>query len=108
VAKTNALTPDEVIGIFLEREYKVFMIGFLPGFPYMGSVAPDISTPRRQTPRTRVPAGSIGIAGDQTGIYPVDSPGGWQIIGRTSVTMFDPSSDPPARLRAGDRVRFVK
>jgi len=107
VAEISGLPPDEVIEIFLEREYRVFMIGFLPGFPYMGSVAPEISTPRRQTPRTRVPGGSIGIAGDQTGIYPVESPGGWQLIGRTGMSMFDPSSDPPALLRAGDRVRFV-
>jgi inhibitor of KinA len=82
------------------------MLGFLPGFPYLGTVEERISMPRRATPRPRVAAGSVAIAGRQTGIYPFDSPGGWQIIGRTPVVLFDPRRDPPALLSAGQRVRF--
>jgi inhibitor of KinA len=84
------------------------MIGFAPGFPYLGGLDPAIACPRRETPRTHVPAGSVGIGGSQTGIYPVESPGGWQLIGRTDVVLFDPSSDPPGVLAPGDRVRFVE
>jgi KipI family sensor histidine kinase inhibitor len=87
--------------------YRVFMLGFLPGFPYMAPVEPSIAAPRRSTPRISVPAGSVGIAGQQTGIYPSDSPGGWQIIGRTPLTLFDPDRDPPALFAPGDVVRFV-
>ena len=87
--------------------YRVFMLGFLPGFPYLGTVDPSIGAPRHPVPRTRVPAGSVGIAGRQTGIYPIESPGGWQIIGRTSVRMFDSLRTPPALLQPGDSVRFV-
>src|SRR5688572_27042574 len=83
------------------------MLGFLPGYPYMASVDPSIAAPRRSTPRISVPAGSVGIAGQQTGIYPSDSPGGWQIIGRTPLTLFDPDRDPPALFAPGDVVRFV-
>src|SRR5215218_3793110 len=96
----------EVVASHAEREYRVFMLGFLPGFPYMGTVEERIAMPRRATPRPRVPAGSVGIAGRQTGIYPFDSPGGWQIIGRTPVVLFDPRRDPPALLSPGERVRF--
>jgi KipI family sensor histidine kinase inhibitor len=87
--------------------YRVCMIGFLPGFPYMAAVDATIAAPRHATPRLTVPAGSVAIAGRQTGIYPVGSPGGWQIVGRTPVRLFDPSRTPPARLVPGTRVRFV-
>lgn len=108
VARRAGLSETEVIGIFLSREYRVFMIGFLPGFAYMGEVDERIATPRRETPRLSVPAGSVGIAGTQTGIYPLESPGGWQIIGRTRLTLFDPDADEPYLFRPGDRVRFVR
>jgi KipI family sensor histidine kinase inhibitor len=83
------------------------MLGFMPGFPYLGPVDPAIQVPRLSTPRAKVPAGSIGLAGAQTGIYPRESPGGWQIVGRTAEWLFDASRDIPARLAPGDRVRFV-
>ena len=108
VADKNNLTPDKVIEIFLSSTYRVFMLGFLPGFPYMGEVDDRIATPRRETPRTRVAKGSVGIAGKQTGIYPLESPGGWQIIGRTSVELFNAQKDEPTLVRAGDMVKFVK
>jgi len=84
------------------------MLGFLPGFPYMGEVDERIAGPRKQTPRVKIIKGSVGIAGKQTGIYPLESPGGWQIIGRTEMKMFDPSSERPCRLDPGDKVRFVR
>ena len=99
---------DEIIGIFVSRTYRVYMLGFLPGFAYMGEVDERIAAPRLSTPRTRVPKGSVGIAGKQSGIYPLDSPGGWNIIGRTDLTMFDPDRAEPCLLRAGDGVRFVR
>jgi KipI family sensor histidine kinase inhibitor len=86
--------------------YRVFMIGFLPGFPYMGIVDPQIALPRLQKPRTRVPAGSVGIAGEQTGIYPVDSPGGWNIIGRTPLQLFNAEKESTVFFQPGDRVKF--
>ncbi|MBF8300090.1 MAG: hypothetical protein HW394_460, partial [Acidobacteria bacterium] len=107
VAAFAGCSPEAVIERHAARAYRVFMLGFLPGFAYMGSVDETIAAPRRATPRLRVPAGSVGIAGRETGIYPRDSPGGWQIIGRTSVSMFDAGSTPPALLAPGDRVRFV-
>ncbi|MEZ5306810.1 MAG: 5-oxoprolinase subunit PxpB [Pyrinomonadaceae bacterium] len=107
VSEYAGVSTDEVIAIFTESVYSVFMIGFLPGFAYMGTVDSRIAAPRLETPRINVPAGSIGIAGKQTGIYPFDSPGGWRIIGRTAVKMFDPSSIGPSTLRQGDLVRFV-
>lgn len=87
--------------------YRVFMLGFTPGFAYLGGLDPALAAPRRAIPRTRVPAGSVGIAGAQTGIYPCASPGGWQLIGRTDATLFDPGLDEPCRFRPGDRVHFV-
>ncbi len=87
--------------------YSVAMIGFMPGFPYLAGMDESLAQPRKATPRPHVPAGSVGIAGGQTGIYPFASPGGWQIIGRTSMRLFDPEAEQPAVLRAGDRVRFV-
>ena len=107
VAAFAGLTPLQVIDRHAAAIYRVFVLGFLPGFPYMGTVAPEIAMPRRPTPRVRVPRGSVGIAGAQTGVYPVQSPGGWQIIGRTPMTLFDSQRTPPARLAPGDRVRFV-
>ncbi|HEX6334744.1 MAG TPA: 5-oxoprolinase subunit PxpB [Flavisolibacter sp.] len=106
VAMANALSTDEIIERHTSRTYRIFMNGFQPGFPYMGLVDEVIAFPRRETPRKRVRAGSVGIAGKQTGIYPVDSPGGWQIIGRTPVRIFNPGSENPVLLAAGQFVRF--
>lgn len=107
LAVQKGLSRDEVIAIFTSRDYRVYMLGFLPGFSYMGEVDPRIASPRKASPRTEVPAGSVGIAGTQTGIYSLKSPGGWQIIGRTPLEMLDVRHDPPAFLRAGDIVSFV-
>lgn len=107
VARHNGLSAQEVIRIHSGTAYPVFMIGFTPGFPYLGGVDAAIAAPRLETPRTQVPAGSVGIAGQQTGVYPLASPGGWRIIGRTPLRLFDPHTDPPALLAPGDRVRFV-
>src|SRR5687768_2081440 len=90
-----------------ERDYRVFMLGFLPGFAYLGTVAPEIAMPRRATPRARVPRGSVGIGGAQTAVYPRESPGGWQLIGRTSMNVFDAHRTPAALFAAGDTVRFL-
>lgn len=108
VSTLKGLSPDAFLDIFLSRSYRVYMIGFLPGFAYMGQVDERIAAPRKATPRLAVPKGSVGIAGSQTGIYPTESPGGWQIIGRTSIEMFDPENDEPCYLQAGDTVRFVR
>jgi inhibitor of KinA len=107
VADHAGLTPADVIRIHSEPDYLVYMMGFTAGFPYLGGMSPVIATPRLATPRTRIPAGSVGIAQAQTGIYPADSPGGWQLIGRTPVRLFDLERDPPVVLEAGDYVRFV-
>jgi KipI family sensor histidine kinase inhibitor len=107
VAAVSGLTRREVVDRHAARTYRVFMLGFLPGFAYLGTLDQAIAVPRRPTPRTRVASGSVGLAGAQTGIYPRESPGGWQIIGRTDVRLFDPRHDPPALLAPGDRVRFV-
>ena len=96
----------EAIGLHSEAVYRVYMLGFLPGFAYMGTVDPRIAAPRRATPRTNVPAGSVAIAGPQTGIYPSDTPGGWQIVGRTPVRLFDLARSEPCLLKAGDAVQF--
>jgi inhibitor of KinA len=106
VAALNHLGEDEVVAIHAAGTYLVFMLGFMPGFPYLGGLSPRIAAPRLATPRTVVPAGSVGIAGEQTGIYPTESPGGWRIIGRTPVRLFDASASPPALFAAGDLVRF--
>lgn len=108
VARWAGCSPDEVVERHLAREYRVYMLGFVGGFAYMGHVDPSIAAPRHRTPRERVPVGSVGIAGGQTGIYPLVTPGGWQIIGRTDVPMFDAARTPPNRLVAGDTVRFVR
>lgn len=107
VARHCGLTPEEVILRHSRRAYLVYFIGFTPGFPYLGGMDQRLYTPRLKEPRLRISAGSVGIAGKQTGIYPVDSPGGWQIIGRTPIPLYQPQKDPPTLLRAGNYVRFV-
>ena len=107
VASHNHLSEDEVISIHSGTDYLVYMLGFIPGFTYLGGMDLRIATPRLSSPRTLIPAGSVGIAGEQTGTYPSDSPGGWQIIGRTPVTMYDMSKAQAALLKAGDYVRYV-
>jgi KipI family sensor histidine kinase inhibitor len=107
VARHSGLTEAEVVEIHAGAEYLVYMIGFSPGFPYLGGMSPRIATPRLPTPRTVIPAGSVGIAQQQTGIYPVESPGGWQLIGRTPLRLFDAARLPPALFEAGDSIRFV-
>lgn len=106
VAWHSRLTAAQVIQLHTRVVYHVFMLGFAPGFPYLGVVDEKIAAPRLETPRARVPAGSVGIAGRQTGIYPRESPGGWRLIGRTDTKLFDPTQEPPTLLRAGDCVRF--
>jgi len=106
VARHCGLTPEEVVSLHAAGEYPVYFIGFTPGFPYLGGMDPRLATPRLATPRPLVPAGSVGIAGPQTGIYSIDSPGGWRIIGWTPLRLFDPAADPPALLRPGDVVTF--
>ncbi len=107
-AERSGIPVDEFIKFFTSGEYRVFMLGFLPGFAYMGTVDEKLAQPRRDVPRNRVEKGSVGIAGRQTGIYPLASPGGWQIIGRTTLELFTPESARPALLSSGDRVRFVE
>jgi len=104
--KTN-LTPAGVVEAHAGREYLVYCVGFAPGFTYCGALSDQLAVPRLASPRLRVSAGSIGIAGRQTGIYAVESPGGWNLIGRTVLRLFDPATDPPARFKPGDRLRFI-
>ena len=107
VAERVHMTRSEVILAHSSREYRVLAIGFLPGWGYLGPLDPALSLPRRTTPRTRVPAGAVAIAGAQTGVYPRVTPGGWHLIGTTDVVLFDTQRAPPALFRAGDRVRFA-
>ncbi|MFZ5944186.1 MAG: 5-oxoprolinase subunit PxpB [Bacillota bacterium] len=107
VASHNNLSVEDVIRIHNEKNYLIYMMGFTPGFPYLGGMSESIATPRLKSPREKIPGGSIGIAGTQTGIYPIDSPGGWQLIGKTPVRLFDPDKKEPFLLRAGDYLRFV-
>ena len=107
VARHNRLSARQVVELHSAVAYHVYMMGFTPGFPYLGGLDPRLHTPRLESPRTTVAAGSVGIANDQTGIYPVASPGGWRIIGRTPRKLFDPRRDDPFLLRAGRRLRFV-
>ena len=107
VAAHNGLAEAEVVAIHSGTDYLVYMMGFSPGFTYLGGLSERIAAPRRETPRTTIPAGSVGIAQMQTGIYPVESPGGWRLIGRTPVVLFDPSRQPPVVVDAGDYIRFV-
>lgn len=107
VAEHTDLEPEEIIEIHCGRNYLVHMIGFAPGFPYLGGMSERIATPRRDSPRKTIPAGSVGIAGSQTGVYPIETPGGWQLIGRTPARLFRPDQDPPSLLRPGDLIKFV-
>ncbi|WP_339279746.1 5-oxoprolinase subunit PxpB [Paenibacillus sp. FSL W8-1187] len=106
-ARRSGMTPSAFIAAHSKPLYRVVMLGFLPGFPYLDGLPPELAQPRLDAPRPRVPAGSVGIGGAQTGLYPSESPGGWQLIGRTDVLLFDPGRERPALLAPGDRVRFV-
>ena len=106
VAQYNKLTPREVIEIHTAGTYSVHMIGFAPGFPFIGGMSEKIAAPRRESPRLRIPERTVGIAGIQTGVYPIETPGGWQLIGRTPLRLFRPDHDIPSLLRAGDKVVF--
>lgn len=107
LAKLHRMDVDELIKIHTVKTYRVFMIGFQPGFAYMGKLDERIATPRRANPRTTVPAGSVGIAGYQTGIYPFSSPGGWQLIGQTPLKIFDKQKNNPCLFAAGDKIKFI-
>ena len=107
VASYHQLSPEEVIRYHTLPTYQVYMIGFTPGYPYLGEVPEAIATPRRQTPRTVVPQGSVAIAQRQTGIYPVQSPGGWHILGWTPLKLFDAENSPPSLLEMGDLAKFI-
>ena len=106
VAERTGLSPAEVIRRHSEPRYRAYFLGFAPGFAYLGPLDPSLVLPRRTEPRRRVPPGSVAIAGAQTGVYPLETPGGWHLIGRTEVVLFDPARDPPNLLAAGDGVRF--
>ncbi len=106
VAQHNDLTVEQVIQIHSEPEYLIYMVGFTPGFPFLGGLRETLHTPRLETPRTLVPEGSVGIANAQTGVYPIASPGGWQLIGRTPLKLFAPQREPPILYQAGDRIQF--
>lgn len=107
VARHTGLSAEEVVRRHAAGDYVVYLLGFLPGFAFLGGLPPELATPRRAEPRTAVPARSVGIGGAQTGVYPLVSPGGWQLIGRTPLALFDPGAESPTLLRPGDRVRFV-
>ena len=106
VAMAHAIRPEDVVALHCGQTYTVYMLGFAPGFAYLGSLPAELATPRRATPRPRIPPGSVGIAGQQTAIYPMATPGGWQLIGRTDLKLWDASAEPPALLQPGRRVRF--
>ncbi|MEA2661996.1 MAG: inhibitor of KinA [Chloroflexota bacterium] len=106
-ARRSGLAVPELVALHSGREYRAFFLGFMPGLAYCGMLDPRIDAPRLPSPRGRVPAGAVGVANGQTLVYPVDSPGGWRLIGRTEVRVFDPAREPPALIRAGDRLRFV-
>jgi inhibitor of KinA len=108
VAKHAGLSPVDVISHHVDRTYRVTCVGFTPGFPYLSGLPAELATPRRSVPRTNIPAGAVAIGGTQTGIYPRKSPGGWNIIGRTPLRLFDVARNPPALFHAGDHVRFRK
>ncbi|EDT6685107.1 5-oxoprolinase subunit PxpB [Salmonella enterica subsp. enterica] len=107
VARHSGLSEKQVVELHASVEYVVWFLGFQPGFPYLGNLPESLHMPRRAEPRLQVPAGSVGIGGAQTGIYPLSTPGGWQLIGLTPLKLFDPMREPPVLLRPGDRVRFV-
>ncbi len=106
VAAKADLTPDEAIALHQAERYHVYMVGFVPGFPYLGDLPEALQLPRRENPRVKVPAGSVAIAASMTAVYTAESPGGWHLIGRTPVPLFDPRAEPPALLRPGDGVLF--
>lgn len=106
VARQNNLSKQEVIDIHVSGDYTVHMIGFAPGFPFVGGMSDKIATPRKASPRLQIPSGSVGIAGGQTGVYPIETPGGWQLIGRTPTKLFRPDKEIPILLKAGDSIRF--
>jgi inhibitor of KinA len=108
VAHHNNLTPEEVIQIHTSGTYLIYMLGFTPGFPFLGGLSERLFTPRLENPRQLVPAGSVGIANNQTGIYSIDSPGGWRLIGKTPIKFYDPTGSPPILLRAGNYLRFMR
>ena len=107
IAEHAGLSEEEVIRVHSSRDYLIYMLGFLPGFTYLGGLDERLHTPRLANPRIRIPAGSVGIGGSQTGIYPLDSPGGWQLMGMTPVKTYDPSREMPILVEAGDYIRFV-
>jgi KipI family sensor histidine kinase inhibitor len=107
VARVRGLSPADVVRLHHEAEYRVAFLGFSPGFPYLVGLPEALATPRLPRPRVRVPAGSVAIAGRQAGVYPQETPGGWRILGRTELRLFDPAREPPSLLSGGDRVRFV-
>ncbi|AVP54771.1 allophanate hydrolase [Clostridium tetani] len=107
VAKHNKITVEEVVKIHSSKEYLIYMLGFTPGFPYLGGMNGKIATPRLKSPRTKINKGSVGIAGSQTGIYPIDSPGGWQLIGKTPLKLYEPNREVPILLKAGNYIKFV-
>jgi len=107
VAKHTNKSPDEIIALHSAPEYLIYMLGFTPGFSYLGGLNPELATPRLETPRVRTPAGSVGIAGKQTGVYPITSPGGWRLIGRTPVRLYDPDREVPILPKAGDYMKFI-
>lgn len=107
LAREKGLTVEELVALHTAPEYFVYMLGFRPGFPFLGGLEPRLFSPRLATPRTAVEAGSVGIGGQQTGIYPLRCPGGWRLLGRTPLKLFSPEADPPFALGVGDRVRFV-
>lgn len=107
VARYNAMPEEEVVSIHSSQPYLIYMMGFVPGFPYLGGMSKQIATPRRENPRAKIEAGSVGIAGEQTGVYPLETPGGWQIIGRTPLKLYDPEREEPILLSAGSYLRFV-
>ena len=106
VAEHNGKTVEEVIRIHTSEEYLIYMIGFIAGFPYLGGMSKEIATPRLKSPRVKIDGGSVGIAGEQTGVYPVDSPGGWQLIGRTPLKLYDAEREKPVLLEAGQYIKF--
>lgn len=107
VAKHNRLSIEDVIRLHSEAEYLVYMLGFTPGFTYLGGMNSKLETPRLDNPRVKIPEGSVGIAGKQTGVYPIESPGGWQLIGRTPIKLYNPKRENPILLKAGDYVKFI-
>lgn len=107
VARHTGFSAERVIELHASAEYRVYFLGFSPGFPYLGGMPAELATPRLPAPRKRVPAGSVAIGGAQTGIYSVESPGGWRLIGRTDLRLFDAAAEPPALVQMGDRLRFV-